>query len=66
MARPGCEIASPQDKPFSGDHTIDDQVGFYKQGSQPHLGDINSRAGQTPAAPDDRLTNVIGTLDNAK
>lgn len=60
--RPKTSIASPQDRCYDGSASIDDQVGTYNQSRQPGLGDINSRAGQMPAAPDDRLTNVIGTL----
>jgi hypothetical protein len=60
--RPKCDIASPQDPCYSGSASIDDQVGTYNQSKQPHLGDINARVGQLPAAPDDRLTNVIGGL----
>ncbi len=61
--RPKTEIASPQEKCYDGSASIDDTVGFYNQAKQPHLGDINSRVGQLPAAPDDRLTNVIGSKD---
>ena len=58
-SRPKTTIASPQEKCFDGSASIESQVGFYNQSRQPGLSDINSRAGQLPAAPDDRLTNVF-------
>jgi hypothetical protein len=60
--RPGCPIASSQDRPIDGSASIDSQVGFYDQASQPGISEANSRAGQMPSVPDDRFTNVIGGL----
>lgn len=62
-SRPKCNIATPQDKCFDGSASIESQSGFYGQKSQPGVGDVNSRAGQLPAAPDDRLTNVFTPKD---
>ena len=59
--RPKTEIASPQDPCYTGSASIDDQAGFYNR-QAPVVRDVNARVGQTPSAPDDRLTNVIGTL----
>lgn len=58
-SRPKTTIASPQDKCYDGSASIEDQVGTYGQKNQPGLGDTNSRGGQLPSAPDDRLTNVF-------
>ena len=63
--RPGFSCKTTMDQVFTGSESIDDQVGFYRQKTQPGVEDINARAGQLPAAPDDRFSNVIGTLDNA-
>lgn len=63
MARPGFSSKSPSDSVFSGDHGIENQVGFYGEKQVP---DMDKQTGQTPAAPDDRFTNVIGTVKDAE
>lgn len=53
-------IKSSADPTYTGTASLNDQVGFYSQGKQPHLEDINSRVGQEPAAPDGRFTSTGG------
>jgi hypothetical protein len=59
MSRPGFSTDSPAEKTFSKDFSIEEQVGFYNQKTQPGTEDIDARAGQLPAAPDDRFSNVF-------
>ena len=60
--RPPYSKESPMDQVFTGNCGISEQVGFYGDQAVP---DVNKQTGQVPAAPDDRFTNVIGTVKDA-
>lgn len=64
MSRPSFSVKSLQDPCYEGSESIEDQVGFYSQSKQPHLGDVNDRVGQVPAGPDERFG--AGGLADAK
>lgn len=56
-------VVTSVDNCFMGSESLDDQVGFYSQPRQPHIGDVNSRVGVDISPADTRFNDQV-TINN--